>query len=297
MIIYVEKRFLDEFNSLSEKDINTKYAKIIKNIFNSFGDIGIYTDMQIETTEDFDKLKVNNIQFSHNVPITIKSIREHFDKEHKNESTIIFYFDEETWHKDAEDKGALCLTFKNYKKKLKQICKICSSIKVDLSQQFPGWNIFNELREIPKNSLVISDKYLIQNNNNIHENVKHFLENIVTTQNNSHTEIHTEPPGNRPINIDLLYNNFTQQIQNYELSFQILLRKHYPYFTFHDRLLYSNFFYIEIPVGFNFSTTNSSNSIIRVEHIFEKFHYDRVKSHMLHFKKVKRNYAQVYPES
>lgn len=297
MHVYLDKNFLDSFNAIPLKKMNTKSNHILSNIFNSYGNTNIFLQYDINSLDDFDKLKSNNISFAQNFPISIHSIKEHFFKSNKSESILIFTKQKLDWEKEAEKKGAICFSFKNYKKKIKDILKICEGIKIDLSQTFPGWSVFNKLKNLPKNRVTISDNFLIENRTHISSNALSLIKNIITVDLEADLTIFTERTRASNGDGNTVYSNVLNSFCDYVLKIELIFRNHYPNFNFHDRILYSNLFYIEIPIGFNFKIKKGSNSIIRVETIFDKFHYDRIKNHTHHLNKVKKSYSETFPKS
>lgn len=294
MELYIEKEFLDNFYlDYSDKPIQKK----LKMMFTVYGSKQVYIDYRLDEFENFNE---NNeifalISSNDKTPIAINAIKEHLFSNSNFIQTLVFTNKEMDWFEFAENKGALCFSFDSYQEKIREIIESCEAIKVDLSQSFPGWQVFEDLKKIPKCKLTINDNFIIENRNHIFKNVVDLIKNITKEELLVEVDIFTNRSTNGTDNGDAICNNFVSSFNDYiSLNFNLVLKNRYSQFKFHDRLLYGNIFYIECPIGFNFNTNSISDSIIRVESIFDKFNYDRVKTHIRHLQKVKNSYGQVF---
>lgn len=290
MELYIEKCFLDKFNNELSTNTASKGKSVLASILKTYGDVNWFTDYELDSPE---KLEQFNIVFSavlsHTFPPIpiLSSIQQHFFEYSKCEQTLIFTLTEENWFGDAEKKGALCFSYKNFEKKIEEMVSICAELKIDLSEQFVGWEYFKQLKTIPKNRVFINDGYLFAPNSGnkpIDENVIPLLKNIINPNSEAKVEIYTDYLNNAHIKIDSIKNKLNNVFKSdYKITFSCI-QGH-----FHDRILYSNFFMIGCGVGFNFNKNKKSNSIITVDSIFDKFNYKRMNNHICLLNKKKEN--------
>ena len=294
MEIYIEKAFIEKIDQDYQKDKRVRNVspalQIIVAILNDYGDVNMFIDCDESTLHD---LEGNNelIAFKANTkgPIPIdKSINEHFLEYSRCEQTLIFTLENEVWHDELDNKGALCFSYMNYEDKISEIINICNDIKIDLSETFPGWESFKELKKIPKNRILLNDQYLFfneRNNKPMDENFIPFLKNIIAYEDKVLVEIFTNYKNltsSNNFDINKIKNKVcTVFSANYNLSFQFIQ------FSEHDRILYSNFFLIECGKGFNFNVKCTNNSKITVETVFDKFNYRRYNNHIRRLEKGK----------
>jgi hypothetical protein len=287
MDLYVEKEFINKINQDYKDNNNNPSLEIIVSILKEYGDVRIYIDC------DDDNLKVLEnenyliaIKTTHSLgPIPINSnIKDHFFKVSNHEQTLVFTYEKQSWFEEAEQKGAICFSYENYNEKIAEILNICNAIKVDLSENFAGWDNFSELKKIPKNKILINDKYFFDSNGGndpIKENIIPLFKNIIAENSKLSIEIFTdflntkkENKNIKPIDINKIKSSFNNIFRR---DFDIVFE--YIHFNFHDRILYSNFFMIECPIGFNFNKRKIENSKITVDSIFDKFNYKRINNH------------------
>ncbi|OAB30563.1 hypothetical protein SAMN05444395_11142 [Flavobacterium fryxellicola] len=289
MELYVEKAFLDKFNSEFAETPVTKGKTVLTSILKTYGDVNLYIDYVFETPKELELYNINLITLkSQDFPvIPIISIKEHFFAHSKCEQTLIFTINEETWFKEAEKKGALCFCYENYEKTIESIISICENLKVDLSESFRSWDYFKELKTIPKNKIIINDGYLFAENSGnkpIEENIIPLLKNVIKPDTETKIEFFTNylnfKRESERFDIEKIKRKLLNVFQgDYKLSFE------YIQYHSHDRILYSNFFLMGCGVGFNFNTKRKSNSVITVDSIFDKFSYKRINNHLIELKK------------
>ncbi len=285
MELYIEREFLTKFNIEYGPEESSKGKIVLQSILKTYGNINLFTDFDLSTTEKLESFNIIffNLLSQHFSPEPISSIRNHFFEKSKCDQTLIFTLNQEDWFGDAERKGALCFSYENFESKIEQIITICDNLKVDLSEQFAGWNYFDELKNIPKNKIIINDGYLFnQHSGNlpIDDNLIPLLKSITLPQRDIKIVFHTKAHINnqRPletVDIQGIKENLKNTLQpEYNLAFE------FKQYYFHDRILYSNFFLIDCGVGFNFNILRISNSKITVDSIFDKFNYNRMNNHL-----------------
>lgn len=292
MELYLDKEFLNKFNSEVSSGSNSKGKVVLGSVLKTYGNINLYTDYDLGTVEKLQNF--NNIFFSlfpqNFPPLPISSIDSHFFENSKCEQTMIFTLNQEDWFGDAEKKGALCFSYDNFDFEIERIMSVCENIKVDLSEPFIGWQFFNQLKTIPKSKIIINDGYLfVENSGNkpLDQNLIPLLKNITATQSDIKVDFFTNYLNStKPrdaIDIEKIKRKLSNVFKSdYKLAFE------YIQYHSHDRILYSNFFIIECGVGFNFNATRPSNSKITVDTIFEKFNYTRMNNHLRNLELKKR---------
>jgi hypothetical protein len=290
MELYIEKCFLDKFNKEWNANATSIGKTVLASILKTYGNVNWYIDYEIDSPEKLEQFNIEFSEISSHIfpPIPINStIEEHFFEYSGCEQTIICAMHDEAWFDDAEKKGALCFSFNNFEKKIEEMVSICGELKIDLSEQFLGWEYFKQLKAIPKNRIFINDGYLFaQNSGNkpIDENVIPLLKNVISPNSEANVEIYTDYLNNAFIKIDSIKNKLNNVFKSdYKVTFSCI-QGH-----FHDRILYSNFFMIGCGVGFNFNKNKKSNSIITVDFIFDKFTYNRMNNHLRLLKSKKEN--------
>ncbi|NRS87784.1 hypothetical protein HNQ02_000691 [Flavobacterium sp. 7E] len=288
MELYIEKAFFDKFNDELKLDFKSKGKTVLAAILKTYGDVNLLIDYALETSEELNKF---NIDFFEVIPINnpiipVKSIKAHFFDFSKCEQTLIFSINNEDWFEEAEQKGALCFSYENFEQKIEYIITLCDNLKVDLSEDFAGWDFFRELKTIPKNEIIINDGYLFAENSGnkpVEENLIPLLKNISANHSTIKVDFFTNYMNSKKpsefIDLDKIKRKLLNVFKSdYNLSFE------YIQYHSHDRILYSNFFLIGCGVGFNFNTSKKSNSIITVDSVFNKFNYKRINNHIRDFK-------------
>lgn len=284
MELYIERSFLKKFKDELQPELQSKGKTILLAILKTYGDVNLLTDFALETPNELNQFNVDFFEvIPQNIPITpVKSIQEHFFKFSKCEQTLIFTIDDQNWFVDAENKGALCFCYENYEKIIESIISTCENLKVDLSENFGGWDYFNELKAIPKNKIIINDGYLFAENSGnkpIEDNIIPLLKNVIKKNTETRVDFFTNylnfEKESKRLDIEKIKKKLFNVFHNeYKLAFEYI--QHHK----HDRILYSNFFLMGCGVGFNFNTTRISNSAITVDSIFDKFNYKRINNHL-----------------
>jgi hypothetical protein len=296
MEIYIEKEFLDNFYLEFDEDSHSPSQMILANILRDYAEVEWLIDCTIESLEDFEKLKNDNPFFAARAlilgPVSINSIKDHFFEKSICRQTLIFTQNTENWFSEAENKGALCFSFESYQTKIETLVDSCH-FKIDLSEQFQGWKVFSNLKNMPFNKIIINDAYILtdQDTQRMDRNLFPLIKNIIDIRNKTPIgiEIFTKnlnPP--QPGTFDQIkimaekrFNRLNSVFANYDLKFKIIsntLQK--GRYDFHDRLIYLNFMIIDSPKGFNLEPHKKSNSQISAETIFDKYTYNRLRNHL-----------------
>jgi hypothetical protein len=294
MELYIEKKFIDRFNEEYKIDSTDKGKKVLATILETYGNVNWFIDCEINSVEQLDTLKRENIFFASRTnylaPISVSSIKSHFFEKSKCEQTLIFTIEHEEWFAEAQKKGALCFSYENFDKQIEHIISVCANIKVDLSEQFVGWSFFRELMNVPKNRITINDGYLLTENSGnkpLDQNLIPLIKNISAIKSELKIDLYTN------------YLNFNKtsdyfDIKKVKSKLNNVFKSDYNFsieyiqYHEHDRILYSNFFMIECGVGFNFNISNKPNSKITVDTIFDKFDYKRMNNHLRNLNLKKR---------
>jgi hypothetical protein len=295
MELYIEKEFLDNFYLEFDEKTASASQKIVATILKEYAEVEWFIDCKIDSIELLESLKNDNPYFHarsiYSSPISVRSIKEHFFEKSKCEQTLIFAQNNEDWFDTAELKGAICFSLNNYKTKIESIIYSCH-FKIDLSDQFRGWEFLSNLKNIPFNKIMINDGYILadKSTQKIQDNLIPILQNIIgkNYQQKSELEIYTKDlnplqPGTFEQikdEADKKLRRLNSVFANYQLKIKIIsntLQK--GKYDFHDRLLYLNFLIIDSPKGFNLMPYKKSNSQITIETIFDKYTYNRIKNH------------------
>ncbi|AIY12553.1 hypothetical protein [Cellulophaga baltica] len=291
MVIYIEKEFLDNFYLDYNENCNSKL--ILATIFSTYGDVKYFIDIPINSADELEHLKSENIYFAclsqYLPPISVNSIKDHFFSRDKNDQVIIFTNESKEWHLQAEKKGALCFSFLNYVEKIKAIQEKVNK-KIDLSQPFSGWEFINSFDCLPVNRITLNDGYVLTDKsgakirNNLFSIIKALLENRdldVVDFKIFTKDLNPLRPGTpdqiikaSKERLALLNSYFAR----YKMKVQIVNNSLKSEFDFHDRFLLSNYFFIDCPRGFNLMPYKVSNSQIITQTIFDKYSYNRLKN-------------------
>lgn len=296
MELYIEKEFLDNFYLEFEEVNASPSQKIVATILRDYAEVEWLIDCPIESPTDFDKLKKENPFFAARSlilgPLSIISIKDHFFEKSACKQTLIFSQNTENWFPDAENKGALCFSHENYQTKIKTLIDSCH-FKIDLSENFQGWAVFSNLKNMPCNKIIINDSYILtdKDTQKMDLNLFPLIKNIIDIRNKIPIQIeiftnNLNPP--QPGTYDQIktlaekrFNRLNSVFANYDLKFKIIsntLQK--GKYDFHDRLIYLNFMIIDSPKGFNLEPHKKSNSQISAETIFDKYSYNRLRNHL-----------------
>jgi len=308
MELYVEKEFLDNFYLEFDELTASPSQYILATILKDYAEIQWYIDCEIELPEQFEKLKTENPFFAYRAnifpPIPINSIKDHFFTNSNCKQTLVFTQNEENWFKDAEHKGAMCFSYNNFQLKIQTIIKQCH-FKIDLSENFQGWEMLNNLKNIPCNNIIVNDGYILtdKHGQKMDQNLFPIIKTIMGTKYKTVTKIeiytnnlNTAQPGTYEqikAEAEKRLNKLNSIFANYKFHFSIIsntLQK--GTFDFHDRLIYLNYLIIDSPKGFNLLPYKRSNSQISVDTIFDKYTYNRLRNHLKmhedYFNKIKK---------
>ncbi len=288
MELYIEKDFLDNFYiDFDESQIN----KIAKKVITEYGNKRVFINYKID---EFEKLEDENEIFaliSNTLPpIPVADIKTHLFEQSDFKQTLIFMNENEDWFEEAEKEGALCFSFDNYREKIEKIIDKLH-YKIDLSIKFPGWeNLLNVFKFINFNKVVITDGYIltVDHENKIESDIIKILQVLNDENYSCNIEILTKEL-NSPINNETRhikekakkrYKYLKKQFSNKKMDFRILMYYNNDSYDFHDRTIESNFTLMDCGKGFRLEKNKKiSNSQIISETIFEKYTYDRLKSH------------------
>jgi len=285
MELYIEKEFLDNFYLDYHNDV---VQEIVKKIFTEYGGKRVFinfkaVDFKIyENENEFFALISNIIP-----PAPVNSIKEHLFSKSDFNQTIVFTIKEEEWFEVAGKKGALCFSFENYQKKIKEIIENLH-FKIDLSEKFLGWDFLQNFKKINYNSLVFSDGYILSDKSNqkIVDNIIPILKNMVSVEKENINisiltkDLNTIQSGEnyKKENAKKRHSNLNSIFANYKTKFSIILSD-FPFnFVLHDRNIATNFSLIDCGEGFNLVPHKASNSQIISETIFDKYTYNRLKN-------------------
>lgn len=298
MELYVEKEFLDNFSIEFDQKNPSPGQKIVASIFEDYGDVEWFIDVEMNTPEDFEALELNYYFFAkrsnYKAPMGVSSIKERLFKHSDFEQTIIFSASDEKWFEEAEAKGALCFSYENYQRKIHGIINSCH-FKIDLSEQFKSWKYFTSLSNLPLNQLLINDNYILTDKSNqpLNQNVISLLQTLLFNKKESTTiEIFTKDlnpisPNKSHVKeaakkrLKKLNSGLDSDLHSIKIINNDLQKEK---FDLHDRVLLSNFFSIDSGKGFNLFPYKKSNSQITVETIFDKYTYQRLNNHLKIYK-------------
>lgn len=281
MELYIEKQFLDNFYLDFDEKRASASQKIVATVLKEYSEVEWFIDCKVDSIEQLESLKNDNPYFhartNYSSPISVNSIKNHFFEKSKCDQTLIFTQNNEDWFGDAERKGALCFSSGNYISKLESIIMTCH-FKIDLSEKFDGWEstMENIRKLIPLNKIIVNDSYLLDRpefyENNVYplikaisknkKTVKHFYTDFLNKVNFSNVDV---------------YNFLAQKYPTSEIK---IVQNNVDNLKSHDRLLYSNHYIIDCAIGFNFNPRVPSNSQIITETIFEKYTYNRLRTHL-----------------
>lgn len=294
MELYIEKEFLDNFFLDYSEEQPTYAQKTIRMIFKEYGDKKSFMNYSVDSHQEFELLKIENPFFaelaSHFPPIEIIDLKDHFFKNSKCFQTIILTRDHKEWFDEAEEKGALCMSFENYEEKILRIIDN-AHFRIDLSENFGGWEVFNFCNSLPLNFITLNDNYILSDKDkqkmdkNIIQLFKIMLlgKKLKTTIKVLSKDFNSPRPGTpqqvnetaekKHLKLNSALANFKKEIITINSD---LPTKH----DLHDRVLMSNFFMVDSGKGFNLIPHHKSNSQIICESIFDKYTYKRLKNNL-----------------
>lgn len=314
MELYIEKEFLDNFCIEDEGHIQ----KVVKKVFQDYGSKKVFIDTPIKDTEHLEQLKKDNVIFAYicsndKTPFSVDSIREHLFEKSNFAQTLVFVNEDKDWLEDAENKGALCFTWKNYISKIESI-ELNYHKEIDLIEGFLGWQELDEIKNLPSNEIIIGDPYIIPSDiYKINDNLFPLLDSIVYNkayQVNTILFVKLNPNNSQPVEkiIDKaksLHKELNSRFEEFKPSFKIISTDDSLRYRvrFHDRIILTNFLKIESGVGFDLFKSKKSNSEIRIDTIFTKRTYDRMKKlkklyndYKIWIEKLESSNFKYYPE-
>lgn len=278
MEIYIEKVVLNKLN-IDFLNENLKLGqKKLMHLLENYDELVLCSNISFESS-DFEQFKFENPLFA---KIAEKALIMSFESiddfllKSKFEQTIILDDNDDFNKKDlTESKGGLYFTYFNYSKKIEDIIDNFHK-KIDLSERFNGWaNVIN-VNYLNTNEIIVNDNYLISKLEDINKFVLPLIK-AVKSQNELRKVV--------------FITNYLNQ-QNFRLTEKIekirsvlnlynveVLHNNFRNFTNHDRILYTNFYIIECPIGFN-QVNRISNSTITIDTIFDRFTYNKRRRHI-----------------
>lgn len=278
MEIYIEKVVLNKLNiDFLNEDLKLGQKKLM-HLLENYDELVLCSNISFESS-DFEQFKFENPLFA---KIAEKALIMSFESiddfllKSKFEQTIILDDNDDFNKKDlTERKGGLYFTYFNYSKKIEDIIDNFHK-KIDLSERFNGWaNVIN-VNYLNTNEIIVNDNYLISKLEDINKFVLPLIK-AVKSQNELRKVV--------------FITNYLNQ-QNFRLTEKIekirsvlnlynveVLHNNFRNFTNHDRILYTNFYIIECPIGFN-QVNRISNSTITIDTIFDRFTYNKRRRHI-----------------
>ncbi len=295
MELYVERAFLDNFCIEYNEEAPSPGQKILASIFEEYGEIEWFIDTEINTQEEFEELELNYYFFArrsdYKAPIGVNSLSEEIFKNSSFRQTLVFTASEKDWFKEAESKGALCFSYDNYEEKLQKIITNCH-YKIDLSENFKSWQVFEFFKWLPLNSVLINDNYLLADKSNqpMDRNIIALLKVVLEEKRSQETSVKIftkdlnplQPKGDEQVKdaVEKRYNKLNSGLANYKKKIRIINNSlKTELYDLHDRVLMTNFLSIDSGKGFNLMPHKTSNSQIIVETIFDLYTYKRMKNH------------------
>lgn len=277
MEIYIEKEILEKLNKDFLSDNLSLGQKSLREILISYSEIKFCTNFSLDNSELL-KYKSENPLFNR---ITVEALYRSFDSINDFISkctfkqSIIIDSKQNYKNKDLiESKGGLYFTYDNYSEKIEEIIEHFHK-KIDLSDQFLGWQQILNKTFLKINEIIINDNYLIKEINYINNYILPLVKSVKKQCNlnriifitdylnqanyQKETKLELLKKELRTSNVEIFHNNFKS-------------------FSNHDRILYTNFLMIDCPIGFN-QVDRLSNSFINIDTIFDKFTYNRRRRH------------------
>ncbi|MFD1315224.1 hypothetical protein [Namhaeicola litoreus] len=286
MELYVDKVFLDNFYIEYE---GRPSQEVLKSILTSYGDKRVFIDFN---PDDFEKLKSENEYFAligNTLPPTpVDSIEKQLFEKSDFSQVLVFMNEPQAWFEEAEKKGALCFTFDNYERRIKEIIDKLH-FKIDLSEGFKGWQFLEQFNELPFNNLVITDGYVLSDKDRqkVEDNILPILK-LLLGKRTGNLQIDILTKDLNPLSTEAKhikekakkrYELLNRTFANLQAKFQIIMDGIENPFDFHDRIIQTNFSLTDCGKGFNLSQSKPSNSQIISESIFDRYTYNRLNNH------------------
>ncbi|WP_313112898.1 hypothetical protein [Aequorivita sediminis] len=299
MELYIEKEFLDNFFVEDKGTIQER----VKKVFEDYGSKKVFIDIPIKDTTHLEQLKKDNEVFASicsndKLPFSVDSIKEHLFEKSDFAQTLVFVNEDKDWLEDAENRGALCFTWKNYISKVESIV-LNYHKEIDLIDKFVGWKDLDKIKNLPSNEVIIDDPYILTDTHN--QKIKdNLIPLLISIFNNKSSQINTTlltkfNDSNKYQTSDKItskaksiHGKLNSHFADFKVSFKIISTDDSLGYglKFHDRIILTNFLKLECGEGFNLVPTKKSTSEIRIDSIFTKRTYDRMKK----LKKVYNDY-------
>lgn len=297
MELYIEKAFIDNFFIELDLDNPHQTEQVLINIFEKYGDVDSYMDVSYNTPIELENLKLSNPfianLFNTKGPVSVTNIKDHFFSNSKCEQTLIFTQNEEEWFIDAESKGALCFSFDNFRNKIKNIIDDIIELNIDIVDMPYGWGKFKCLANMPFNSVLICDHYILSNKSNqrMDQNIIPMLKAVLAGKEKQSIPIQIlssdfnppQPKTAEQINDAVLQKHrmLKTAFGKFKAKFTIVSTLNTGQFDLHGRELINNFVLIRSGKGFNLMPARQrSNEVLTAGTIFNKSDYKRLKSRL-----------------
>lgn len=180
MEIYIEKEILEKLNKDFLSDNLSLGQKSLREILTSYSEIKFCTNFSLDNSELL-KYKSENPLFNW---ITVEALYHSFDSindfisKSSFKQSIIIDSVENHKNKDLiESKGGLYFTYDNYSQRIEEIIEYFHK-KIDLSEQFIGWQQILNKTFLKINEIIINDNYLINDINNINNYILPLVKSV-----------------------------------------------------------------------------------------------------------------------
>ena len=280
--VFIEKDCLDKLN----KDfLNESHSLWQRKLFEllQYEELRFCCNLDFDTANkrDLENYKINNYLFSkilnYSSPINYGTVNDFILKSNYKQTLVIESKENHINRGKVEDKGGLYFTYDDYQKKIEDIISYYQQ-KIDLSIEFCGWDKVLNKTILKINEIIINDNFLINEKKNIDLFIIPLLKSV-KKQNTLAQIIFTMDYNKKKdyINYDEMIKEIIEKLNNFK-NIEIKFLK-FKKITNHDRILYTNFFIIDCPIGFN-KINDVSNSVITIDTIFDKFAYNRRRRHL-----------------
>lgn len=278
MELYIDKVALDKLNiDFLNENLVIGQMKLL-DILQSYDELYFYTNQNFEN-EQFEEYKSVNLLFNKIIEKAIlRSVEsiESFTNESTFEQTIVIENSENHINRNLiESKGGLYFVYETYSEKIEELCFHYTK-KIDLDGTFAGWQKILNKTLLKVNEIIINDNYLIDDFKYINESILPLLKSVKKQFSINRIVFITDY-----LNKSNYQKDSKLEILKTELntSFINIFHNNFRGFSNHDRILYTNFFMIDCPIGFS-QVNKTSNSVIYIETIFDKFTYNRRRRHL-----------------
>lgn len=272
MNIFVERQFLDFFRNNCDERKPTH--QVFLNFGRQFCDIKWHFDFSISTQQEFSFFKEEYPYFVDLNYLDNQKV-DFFINNRIEYPFFIFTKEDKEWFHDAEQKGFFCVSWNNYDTKIESLLNI--DFQIDLSQEEKfSWKWFKRFNHIPCTQIIVNDNYILTNtyNQKIEQNIISFFNRLIGEWKNIEIQIFTKK--------EKMSDEFEKQMKNHQKL------KNIPYIIidngskFHDRYVYSNYFYITCGKGFNLipHKQEDNNSDICTKSILDYYVYRKMSNHI-----------------